>query len=109
MPIRFPRLTLEDGDRIALAELHNRLLPIRAVARRLPHAAELSPLLRRPHAGDLHAEELLDGLPDLRLGSVGMDLERVLGAILIGGRRLLGDVRTDDRAIERRHGLLASL
>src|SRR5512134_3335838 len=58
---------LEDLDRLALAELHDRLLPAGLAA-----ADQPAPLRLRPHLDDVHAlhldlEELLDRLPDLRL------------------------------------------
>src|SRR5205814_9788605 len=89
-------LALEDLDRIALAELHDRLFPARPTADELAHALFLPALIRGPHVGHLHAEQLLDGRANLRLRRIRMDLKRVLAAVLIRRRGLLGDQGTDD-------------
>src|SRR5215207_7467634 len=57
------RSALEDVD-LALTEGHDRLFPVLARADRLAHALRLAALVRRPHAGDLHAEQRLDRLAD---------------------------------------------
>src|SRR6185436_14100567 len=103
------RLAFEDLDRITLTELHDRFLPVGATADVVAHALRLAALIGRPDAGDLHAEELLDRFADLRLRRVGVDFERVLAALLISRRGLLGDDRADDGAVNRGHLLLASL
>src|SRR5207247_6216856 len=69
--------SFEDLDRVARPELHDRFLPAR-----LRPAMKAAPLRLRLHLGHVHAqhldaEELLDGLADLRLVRVGMDTERV--------------------------------
>src|SRR3569833_1841653 len=99
----------EDLNRIALAELYDRLFPIRLAADVVADALGLAALVRRPHAGHLPTEQLLDGRAELRLRGVGMHLELVLAAVLIGGRRLLGDDWTYDRAMNGWHGLLLLL
>src|SRR2546427_2802780 len=68
---------LEDLDRVAGAELDDRLLP----ARLFP-ALQTAALRLRLHLGDVHAqhldvEELLDRLPHLGLVRIRMDAERV--------------------------------
>src|SRR5438445_11688637 len=68
----------EDLDRVALAQLHDRLLP----ARPLP-AVRTTALRLRLHHQDVHpldldVEQLLDRLPDLCLVRVWMDVEAVL-------------------------------
>src|SRR6476661_2322584 len=103
------RLAFEDLDGVARAELHDRLLPVGATAHGLAHALFLTALVGRPDARDLHAEELLDRLADLRLRRVGMNFERVFAALLISRRGLLGDERADDGTMDRRHLLLPSL
>src|SRR4051812_27547263 len=103
------RLAFEDLDRVSLAELHDRLLPVGTTTDVGAHALGLAALVGRPDAGDLHAEELLDRSADLRLRRVGVDFERVLAALLISRRGLLGDDRADDGAVNRRHGLLPLL
>src|SRR5215210_651698 len=70
--------SLEDLDRLALAELDDRLLPAGP-----PAAHETAPLRLRPDLDDvdglnLDAEELLDGLPDLGLVGVLVHAEGVL-------------------------------
>src|SRR4029077_5077307 len=65
-------------DRVALLELDDGLLPARAKA-----LVDAAPLGLRLHLDDVHVhdvdvEELLDGLPDLRLVRVRVHLERVL-------------------------------
>src|SRR3954449_9612283 len=83
---------LEDLDRVAGAQLHDGLLP--AGTRALEEAAPLRLRLNLDHvdALDLDVEELLDGLADLRLVRVRMDLERVAPA-----RRRLVRLLADDR------------
>ena len=71
----------------------------RTVSDGLPHALLLPAHVRRPDAGDLHAEELLDRRADLRLRRVGMHLEGVFAAVLIRRRALLGDQRAHDGAM----------
>src|SRR5262249_3883933 len=74
--------SFEDLDRLALGmELDDRLLPARAHA-----LVDAAPLRLRLHRNDVDlenadVEELLDGLPDLRLVRVRMDLERVLALV----------------------------
>src|SRR5215210_4026195 len=85
---------LEDLDRVAVAELDDRLLPARSPA------LDVVALLRlRRHLHDVDrqhfdVEELLDGLPDLRLVRVFVDAERVL-AVLDQAVALLGDDRRE--------------
>src|SRR5688500_5224703 len=101
------RLTLEAErlDRVSFPELHDRLLPVGPAADGAAHAAGLAPLLCGPDTGDLHSPELLDGLADRRLRGIGVYFERVLAALLIGHRALLGDDRADNGLIQRWHCL----
>src|SRR5678815_4019387 len=103
------RLALEDLDRIALAERHDRFFPIGTTADVAAHALFLAAHVRRPYAGDFHAEQLLDRRADLRLRRVRMNLEGVLAFRLIRGRCLFGDDRPHDGPMEGRHGLLLPL
>src|SRR6266542_678708 len=102
-------LTLEDVYRVALAELHDRFLPMRPSTDGAADPARLSALVRRPYAGDLHSEQLLDSCPDGGLRRVAGDAERVFAALLIRRRGLLGDDRTDERAMNGAHRLLPLL
>src|ERR1700692_291879 len=63
-------------------------------------------MVRSPDAGDSHVEELLDRFSDVDLRRFRMHSERVLTAILIGRRGLLGDDRSDDGSSQCRHGYL---
>src|SRR3569623_1528041 len=96
------RSALEDVDRVdrfALAERHDCLFPMRLATGRLAYALRLAALVRRPHTRDVHGEQLLDRAPDVRLRRVGVHLDRVLAALLIRRRALLGDDRADDRIV----------
>src|SRR5919201_837019 len=73
---------LEDLDRLAGADLDDRLLPARPAAARHPAALRLRAHLDHVHTLDVDVEQLLDRLPDLRLVGVLMDAERVLAARL---------------------------
>src|SRR5919204_4457927 len=85
----------EDLDRVAGAQLHDRLLP---AGLRAP--VQATPLRLRLHLGDVHAddldvEQLLDGLAHLGLVSVRVDAERVL--VVVDLRvRLLGHDRSEE-------------
>src|SRR5207302_10392444 len=68
---------LEDRDRLALAHLHDGLLPRPCATARRAAALGLGLDAERPHLDHVHAEERLDGLADLRLVRVGVDAERV--------------------------------
>src|SRR5436190_7099821 len=105
---RWPRSklrSLEDLDGVAGLQLHHGLLP--ALARALEGAATLRLRLDldHVHACDLDLEELLDGVPDLRLVRVGMDAERVAPARRVRIRLLADDRGKDDLA--RVHGYSA--
>src|SRR5213083_816648 len=86
---------LEDRDGVALAHLHDRLLPRPGLARRVAAPLGLGLDGRGAHVDDLHVEQRLDRLADLRLVRVVVDAERVLAQ-----RRqhvaLLADDRADD-------------
>src|SRR5262245_41764750 len=88
----------EDLDRLALAQLHDGLLPARARAPREAAALGLRLHLEHLHVLDPDLEELLDGLADLRLVRVGVHLERVL-ALLDLAVALLGDDRREEHLV----------
>src|SRR5919198_842924 len=66
---------LEDLDPVALAELHDRLLPAGLRSLVVAAALRLRLHLDDVHALDLDVEELLDGLADLRLVRLRMHAE----------------------------------
>src|SRR5215207_1828877 len=94
---------LEDLDLVAVGELDDRPLPVRLAPDVLAHPLVLPAVVRRPHPGHLDAEQRLDGLANLQLVGVGMHLEVVLPAVLIGDRARFRDERPHDRAMKRRH------
>src|SRR6266516_1083675 len=73
--------SFEDLDRLALPDLHDRLLPAGLAAGAHAAALRLRLHLDDVHGLDVNAEQLLDGLADLRLVRVGMDAERVLAVL----------------------------
>src|ERR671921_1835122 len=97
---------LEHGDRVAVLDRHDRLLPGR---RRPAGAAAGHRVPAHLHGADArggHSEELLERVPDLVLVGVGVHREGVHLAGLVGGRALLGHHRTDDDLMQRGHYLL---
>src|ERR671937_249525 len=82
---------LEDLDRLAGADLDDRLLPARPAAARHPAALRLRAHLDHVHALDVDVEQLLDRLADLRLVGVRMHAERVAVVRLDLLVALLGD------------------
>src|SRR5215208_7159169 len=69
---------LEDRDGVALAHLHDRLLPRPGLAGRVAAPLGLGLDGCRAHVDDLHVEQRLDRLADLGLVRVVVDAERVL-------------------------------
>src|SRR4051812_40494857 len=99
-------LALEELDVVVGMQLDDRLLPRAALAGRVAAALRLRLHAHRAHLDHAHAEDLLNGLADLRLVRVVVDAERVLV------RReqrvaLLGDDRLDDHGAGV-HALTAS-
>src|SRR3954453_18023739 len=97
---------LEDRDGVALAHLHDRLLPGARAAAGVAAALRLRGNLGRAHLEHGHAEQLLDRLLDLRLVRVRVDAE----GVLVDRRQhvgLLGDDGTDDH-LGRVHQALSS-
>src|SRR5215207_8057904 len=84
----------EDLDRLALAELDDRLLPAGLATADHPAPLRLRPDLDDVDGLDLHLEELLDGLPDLRLVRVRMHAKGVL-PVFEQAVALLGDDRRE--------------
>src|SRR2546423_1933258 len=83
-----PRLDLsplEDLDRVALAHLHDGLLPARPRAAVEAGRLRLRLALRAVHALGLHVEELLDGLPHLGLVRPRVHAE---GVLAVGDQRV---------------------
>src|SRR4051794_35647811 len=89
-------LALEELDVVVRVELDDGLLPRAAAARRVAAALRLRLHAHRAHVEHPHAEDLLDGLADLRLVRPVVDAERVL----VGREQrvaLLGHDRLDDQ------------
>src|SRR5690606_22900063 len=84
--------TLEDRDPLALCQGHDGLLDLPRAALRPALPAQLALLPDGVHLGDLHVEDLLDRLLNLRLVGVAVDFEHVL-ALLHQGSSLLGNNR----------------
>src|SRR5688500_11912961 len=96
---------LEHGDRVAVLERDDRLLPARGGAARAT-AGDLVPAhLHGAHPGHRHPEQGLERVPDLVLARLRVHLERVLLVGLPGDRALLGHHRTDDDFVQRGHYL----
>src|SRR3954452_19989185 len=98
---------LEDRDGLAGTHLHHGLLPRPGAAGGDAAALGLGGDLGGAHLDDVHIEQRLDGLLDLRLVRLVVHAERVL----VGGRQhvaLLGDDRADDY-LAVIHQALASL
>src|SRR5882672_2515183 len=89
-------LPLEELDRVAFLERHDRLLPVGPLAFGPADAPELAPHDRGLHVQDLHLEELLDGLLDLGLVGLEVDLEGELVLAVAHAIELLGVERALD-------------
>src|SRR5204863_4750152 len=97
---------LEHGDRIAVLERDHGLLP---PSRRPAGAAtgdRVPAHLHRAYARSRDPEQLLQRVPDLVLVGLGVHLEGVHLARLVGARALLGHHRADDDLVQRGHYLL---
>src|SRR3954454_19820106 len=99
---------LEDRDGLAGTHLHHGLLPGPGAAGGDAAALGLGGDLGGAHLDDVHVEQELDGLLDLRLVRLVVHAERVL----VGGRQdvaLLGDDRPDDHlaVVHRQMAFLA--
>src|SRR6266516_2779182 len=100
---RMPISALEDLDRVAFLQRHERFLPRAAGPRVAPVGAPLRAHHQRAHVGHRHLEQRLDRRLDLRLRRFRMALERVRLIRLEGRRGLLGDERAHDHLMELRH------
>src|SRR6266480_4998246 len=100
---RMPISALEDLDRVAFLQRHERFLPRAAGPRVAPVGAPLRAHHQRAHVGHRHLEQRLDRRLDLRLRRFRMALERVRLIRLKGRRGLLGDERAHDHLMELRH------
>src|ERR1041385_3227383 len=99
---------LEDGDHVAVLQQHDRLLPQRGGPGIAAPRHRLPAHHHRAHLGHRHPEELLERLPDERLGRLRVHLEGVFLPRLECRRALLGQHRTHDDLAQRDH-LLAPL
>src|SRR5262245_17496844 len=88
--------SLEEVDPAALGEGDVGLLPVGTASLVPADAPHLAHLAVGADLRDLHLEERLDGLADLRLVGAGVDAEHDLVAQLVHQRALLGDDRTLD-------------
>src|SRR5207302_1665404 len=90
----------EIGRLFSRHEPHIGLAPVAALALVTAHSLDLAANVEEPDFLDLHFEELFDGLLDLDLVRLGVDLE---GEDVVAGfahhRRFLGDERTADDLI----------
>src|SRR2546425_8426134 len=100
---RMPISALEHRDRVAFLQPHDRLFPGRPPARETAVGASLGADHQRTDVRDADLEQRLERGLDLRLGRLGTHAERILLARPVRRRRLLGDHRRHDRAMEFRH------
>src|SRR5262245_60056776 len=97
------RLLEELDHLLALLQDDEGLLPVRPPARVAALALHLAVDARHAHVGHLALEQRLDGLLDLRLGRVAVDLEHERLLALLEQRRLLGQERTADDLVDVLH------
>src|SRR5215208_2193020 len=89
-----PLHAFEEGDRLALLQRDDGLLPVRTAADVPADALVLAARDGGADAGDVHGEDLLHGVLHLDLRRVAVHLERVLTIRLSRALGLLGDERT---------------
>src|SRR5215472_6634966 len=95
-----PLHSLEELDRLALCEPHDRLLPLRLVSHALAHPPRLA---RLPHGVDvlrLHREQRLDGTANLVLARVRVDRKGHEVLRLAPDRALLRHERLADHVVK---------
>src|SRR5262245_16324763 len=92
--------SLEELDRLALGQLHDRLLPRRLAAHEAPDAARLLRRSRGADAEHADAEELLDRPPDLVLVGARIDGEGDEVLLLPTDVALLGHERALDHVVQ---------
>src|SRR5436190_9335645 len=93
---------LEDLDRVALGERHDRALLVAPLALRVPATLHLARSMQRVHRGHPDVPDRLDGLLDLGLVRPSVHEERV-GVLLQAGVGLLRHHRADDHVARRLH------
>src|SRR5918995_67165 len=94
---------LEHGDRVAVLERDDRLLPPgRGPAGATP-GDRVAAHLHGAHVRHGDPEQLLQRVPDLELVGLRVHLEGVLLARLVGGRALLRHDRPHDDLVQRGH------
>src|SRR5271170_1270725 len=101
------RQAVEDRNVLAVAQLHDRLLPRARLPARDPAPLGLGLDAERPDLDDVDVEQRLDRLADVRLVRIGVDAERVA----VGGREhigLLRDHRADDHLCVLHQALTSS-
>src|SRR3954470_11951298 len=86
---------LEHGDGIAFLKLDDRLLPPCGGAAGPAAGDFVTAHLHGPHVGHGHTEQLLQGVPNLVLVRLGVDLEGVFLPVLIRRGALLGNHRAN--------------
>src|SRR5689334_10476345 len=96
---------LEHGDRIAFLERDHGLLPARGRAAGAAPRDRVAAHLHGADTGGGDAEQLLERVPDLVLVRLGVHLEGVHLAVLVGGRALLGHHRAHDDLVQGGHYL----
>src|ERR671919_337422 len=94
---------LEHGDRVAVLERDDRLLPPRGGAARATAGDRVAPHLHGSDVRHGDPEQPLERVPDLVLVRPRVHLERVPPPRLVGGRALLGHHRPDDDLVEGGH------
>src|ERR1700686_109741 len=99
MPIAVS-LSFEDLDRVPFAELHDRLLPVWALAGTAADFARFPTHVGRPDACDLDPEQRFHSLANSGLRGLWYNLEGVLAALLITRGALLRHNRAHDRAMK---------
>src|SRR3972149_4827769 len=91
--------SLEELDRLALGQLHDRLLPGGLPPGEAAAAPRLARHPHRPYVPALHLEDLLDRLPDLVFVGARIDREGHEVLLLATDVALLGDQRLPDHVV----------
>src|SRR3954452_2074589 len=96
---------LEHGDGIAFLERDDRLLPPCGGTAGPAAGDFMASHLHGPDVGDGHSEQFLQGVPDVILVRLGVDLEGVFLPVLIRRGALLGHHGAYHDLVQRRHYL----
>src|SRR3990172_10497362 len=91
--------SLEELDRLAGSQLHDRLLPGGLAPEESPHPTRLALHAHGPDGDHADVEELLDGAPDLVLVRTRIDREGDEVLLLAPDGALLGDERPLDHVV----------